>query len=133
MVLPAIRTVGFRPSKARSDYVPLIHAKLALLGELWWHDEDALGHVADVAGFTARKLWVSSANFTRSSRMSLEIGYWTEEFALVEGMERFLLRLIASSEGLDGEDEPRPQLLPVEYDDAAFAEAMAEMDEEEDY
>jgi hypothetical protein len=31
--------------------VPLMHAKVALLGELWWHDEDALGHVADVIGF----------------------------------------------------------------------------------
>jgi hypothetical protein len=137
VVLPAVRTLGFRP-QTKSDFVPLMHAKLVLLGELWWHDVDALGHVTDVIGFTPRKLWVSSANFTRSSRDSLEFGYWTEEPALVEGIERFLLKLVASSEGLDGDEEPKPQLLPVEYDDEAFAEVMAEMepdeeDDEEDY
>lgn len=136
VVLPTVRTIGFR--KTGKHLVPLMHAKLALLGDLWWHDEDALGHVADVYGFRARRLWVSSANFTSSSRRSLEHGFWTDEPSLVEGYERFLLKLVGASEGLDGEDEPTPQLLPVEYDDEAMREGMAEMtwdesDEEEDY
>jgi hypothetical protein len=132
LVIPTIRTLGFRRQASGSGYVPLMHAKLALLGELWWHDEDALGHVADVTGFSARRLWVSSANFTLSSRASLEFGYWTEEPALLEGMERFLLRIVAASEGLAGADEPTPQFLPVDYDDEAMREAMAEIEWDEE-
>lgn len=136
VVLPTVRTIGFRPKDRR--LVPLMHAKLALLGDLWWHDEDALGHVSDVYGFRAQRLWLSSANFTSSSRLSLEHGFWTREPRLLEGYQDFLLRLVAASEGLVGEDEPNPQLLPVEYDDEAMAEAMSEMrwdeeDDEEDY
>lgn len=100
--VPTIRTLGFRklPGPVESS-PPLLHAKLAVLGHLWWHDEDRVSGIADVTGFDARRLWVSSANFTSSSRRSLEIGYWTEEPALVSGAERFLTRLMRSSEGLD--------------------------------
>jgi len=132
LVIPTVRALGFRRQASGSGHVPLMHAKLALMGELWWHDEDALGHVADVTGFRARRLWVSSANFTVSSRASLEYGFWTEDPALLEGMERFLLRLVAASEGLAGADEPAPQFLPVDYDDEAMREAMAEIEWDED-
>lgn len=132
LVIPTVRTLGFRRAASESGYVPLMHAKLALLGELWWHDEDALGYVADVTGFRARRLWVSSANFTVSSRASLEYGFWTEDPALLEGMERFLLRLVAASEGLSGADKPTPQFLPVDYDDEAMREAMHETEWSED-
>lgn len=131
LVIPTVRTLGFRRQVSKSGHVPLMHAKLALLGELWWHDEDALGHVADVTGFRARRLWVSSANFTVSSRASLEYGYWTAEPALLEGMERFLLRLVAASEGLAGAEEPTPQFLPVDYDDETMREAMDEIEWDE--
>lgn len=124
-VVPTIRTLGYRK---RGDFPPIMHAKLALLGHLWWHDEGPLGHVEDVVGFTPRRLWVSSANFTSSSRRSLEFGYWTEDPALVKGTERFLVKLIRSSEGLDPDaDSFDPELVPVEFDDAAMAEAVAEM------
>jgi hypothetical protein len=107
---------------------PIIHAKLALLGHLWWHDEGPLGHVEDVIGFTPRRLWVSSANFTRSSRGSLEFGFWTEDPALVDGAERFLIKLMRSSEGLDpAADAFEPDLVPIEFDDLAMAEAWAEL------
>lgn len=131
VVMPSVRTLGFRKSGKRQ--VPLMHAKLALLGDLWWHDEGPLGHVADVYGFRPRRLWVSSANFTDASRRSLEHGYWTSDPQLLAGYERFLLKLIAASEGLGGEDEPYPELLSVEFDDDAMAEAAAEMawDEED--
>jgi hypothetical protein len=122
--IPAIRTLGFRK---RDDLPPIMHAKLALLGHLWWHDEGPRGHPDDVLGFSATRLWVSSANFTQASRRSLEFGYWTEEPALVQGAERFLLKAIRSSEGLDPEsDSLDPELAPVDFDDAAFAEVMAE-------
>jgi hypothetical protein len=77
--LPMIRTLG-----SRQTYPLMAHAKLALPGHLWWHDEDDFG-VADIVRFERRRLWVSSANFTFNSRRSLEFGYWTEDAALVEG------------------------------------------------
>jgi hypothetical protein len=134
-VVPTIRTIGYRKLRNR-DMPPFIHAKLALLGNLWWHDEGALGHVEDVIGFTPRRLWVSSANFTASSRRSLEFGYWTEDDALVQGAERFLVNLMRASEGLDPDaDSFDPDLAPVEFDEEAIAETMADLswdDDEED-
>jgi|GEM_PF-3140959 len=120
--VPTIRTIGFR--RAGKVAPPILHAKLALLGNLWWHDEDGVGGVADVIGFEARRLWVSSANFTGSSRNSLEFGYWTEDPALVRGAERFLVKLMRSSEALEPDaDAFEPELAPVEYDDVAMVEA----------
>jgi hypothetical protein len=127
-VVPTIRTLGFR-----GDFTPIMHAKLALLGHLWWSDDDGLGE--EVTGFKPRRLWVSSANFTNSSRRSLEFGDWTEDAALVEGAERFLLKAIEFSEDLDAEaDHLEPDLAPVEFDDVAIAEVVAEMDlDDEDF
>jgi hypothetical protein len=131
-VIPTIRTLGFR---RRGLLVPIIHAKLALLGHLWWHDEGPPGHVEDVIGFAPRRLWVSSANYTRASRHSLEFGYWTEDQSLIEGAARFLVKLMRSSEALDPEaDVFEPDLAPVAFDDVAMAEAWAQLhwDELED-
>jgi len=123
--VPSVRSLGFRAR--RPALVPIIHAKMALLGHFWWHDEGPIGNVEDVLGFTAKRLWVSSANFTRGSRRSLEFGYWTEDPALVEGAQRFLLRLIAASEAIDAAPEHLdPELVRVEYDDEAMADALAE-------
>jgi hypothetical protein len=130
-VVPTIRTLGYRRLDDRLP--PIIHAKLALLGHLWWHDEGPLGHVDDVIGFAPRRLWVSSANFTRSSRASLEFGYWTEDPELVGGAERFLVKLMRASEGLDpAADAFEPDLAPFEFDDEAMAEAWAELRGDED-
>jgi hypothetical protein len=74
--MSTVRTLGYR--KVDDRLVPIIHAKLALLGELWWHDEGALGHVEEVIGFRPHRLWVSSANFTRNSRKSLDFGVLDE-------------------------------------------------------
>ena len=124
-VVPTIRTLGWR--KTGNENVPILHAKLALLGHLWWHDEDGLGMVSDEIGFRARRLWISSANFTRSSRSSLEFGFWTEEQSLLDGAERFLVLLMASSEGVDPESDAfRPDLAPYEFDDEAMADYAAE-------
>jgi hypothetical protein len=133
--IPTIRTVGFRPLKGSLESSPpIVHAKLALLGNLWWHDEGPLGHVADVIGFRARRLWISSANFTRSSRRSLEFGYWTEDPALLSGTERFLIKLMRSSEGVDPEsDSLNPEFADVEYDQTAMAEAWAAMHEDDEW
>lgn len=123
-VVPTIRTLGWRKTHA---FVPIVHAKLALLGHMWWHDEDGFGFVDDVIGFRARRLWISSANFTKSSRRSLEFGFWTEEPSLLGGAERFLVMLMGSSEGLDPESDVfQPDLAPYEFDDEAMADYAAE-------
>ena len=111
--IPTIRTLGFRQSGDNDD-PPIPHAKLALLGHLWWHDEDAQGHVEDIVGFDARRLWISSANFTSSSRRNIEFGYWTEDPALIQGAERLLVTLMGSSEALDPDSDLfDPELLEV--------------------
>lgn len=125
-VIPTIRTLGWRRARSQ-DLVPIVHAKLALLGHMWWHDEDALGYVDDVIGFRARRLWISSANFTRSSRGSLEFGFWTEQPSLLDGAERFLVKLMGASEGVDpAPDVFQPDLAPYEFDDEAMADYAAE-------
>ena len=62
--------------------------------------------VVDVIGFTGVRLWISSANFTRSSPRNLELGFWTEEPTLLDGAQRFLVQVMASSEGVDSESTP---------------------------
>jgi hypothetical protein len=126
--ISTIRTLGFRKAPGEARQQPLLHAKMALLGHLWWHDEDESGGVAEMIGFQASRLWISSANFTSASRRSLEFGYWTEDPTLVHGAERFLVKLMRSSEALDpASDSFDPELVPVEYDDEAMAQAMADM------
>ena len=117
--VPTIRTLGFRKTgKASGEKPPpILHAKLALLGNLWWHDEADWGP-EDVMGFEGKRLWVSSANFTSSSRRSIELGYWTENPPLVQAAERFLVKLMRSIEGLDPDaDSFDPDLVDVDHDD----------------
>lgn len=124
-VVPTVRTLGWRP--APGDIVPIVHAKLALLGHLWWHDEDELGYVDEVIGFRARRIWISSANLTRASRRSLEFGFWTEEPSLLAGAERFLVKMMGSSEAVNPTtDAFEPDLAPYEFDDEAMADYAAE-------
>jgi len=131
-VIPTFRTIGYR--KRPGTFPPIAHAKLVLLGTISWTDEDPVGGVTDHVWFNAKRLWVSSDNFTYGSRRSLEIGYWTEDAELVDGVERFLVKLIGASEDLDAlSDTPDPELAEVEFDDDAMAEAAAEsyFDDEE--
>jgi hypothetical protein len=122
--LPALRTLGYR--KAGNHLVPILHTKMLLLGELWWHDEDGLGGVADVTGFTPHRLWLGSANGTGSSRRSLEFGLWLEDPGLLKAAQRFLIEVLAQSEDLDPDsDDLTPDLVVPDYDDEAMWEAMA--------
>jgi hypothetical protein len=131
IMLSALRAIGYR--KTDDEYVPILHTKMVLLGEVWWHDEDALGHVADVIGFEPQRLWVASANGTRSSRKSLEFGFWLDDPELLRQAKRFLTELLSYSEEFDPDaDVPEPSLVEPEYDDEAFAEAMPDWDEYED-
>lgn len=120
--LPSLRTIGYR--KAGDRLVPLLHTKMVVLGELWWHDEDEFG-TADVTGFRPKKLWLASANGTASSRANLEFGVWLTDPALLREATRFLGGLLSHSEDLDP-DTPgmEPDLVEPDYDDAAFFEAI---------
>lgn len=129
--LPALRTIGYR--KVGQHLVPILHTKMMLLGELWWHDEDALGGVADVIGFTPRRLWLGSANGTASSRRSLEFGMWVEDADLLDAAQRFLVGVLAQSEELDPDsDGLEPDLVTPEYDDEAMWEAMMALADDEE-
>jgi len=87
-----VREVGFR---RRDDHslVPIVHAKILLLGTMMWTDEHPSGHVDDHIWFEPECLWVGSANFTRSSRRSLEMGLWTSEPKLLTAARQFLTSL----------------------------------------
>lgn len=128
LVVPAFRSIG--PRRTGNHLVPILHTKMMLLGYLWWHDEGPLGHVEDVIGFTAEKLWLGSANGTRSSRSNLELGVWLTDEALLATARRFLTTVIEHSEDIDPvNDLFEPELAGVEFDDDAMAEADLWSDE----
>jgi hypothetical protein len=121
--LPALRSLGYR--KAGEHLVPILHTKMLLLGELWWHDEDGSGAVADVVGFTPSRLWLGSANGTESSRRSLEFGLWTQDPGLMEAAQKFLAEVVAQSEELDPDSNTlTPDLIEPDYDDEEMWEAL---------
>lgn len=127
VALPTFRTVGERKTAPAYRPVPFAHAKLAVLGNICWTDEHPSGALVDEVFFWPRRLWVSSANFTYQSRTSAEFGYWTEHTDLVTATTRFLVELIGCSEDLDSTaDESDPELVEVELDHAAMAEAAYE-------
>ncbi len=134
LTLPALRTIGYR--KTGDRLVPILHTKMVLLGELWWHDEDELGYPADVIGFRPQRLWVASANGTTSSRGNLELGFWLAEPTLLRKAQYFLTEVLHHSENLDPDaDISEPDLVEPDYDDLAFAETVADLrdgDEDEE-
>jgi hypothetical protein len=131
IMLPALRAIGYR--KTGNGLVPILHTKMVLLGELWWHDEDEFG-TADVTGFRPQRLWVASANGTASSRRNLEFGFWLHDPELLRQATRFLTELLRHSEDFDPEaDALEPDLVEPDYDDVAFAEALASMPDWDEY
>lgn len=123
--VPTLRTIGYR--KDGKDLVPILHTKMVLLGELWWHDEDPLGGAADVIGFRPVRLWLGSANGTTSSRSNLEFGLWLDDPTLLREAKRFLAEVIRHSEGLDPDGSHfEPELTEPHYDDDAFAEYLGQ-------
>lgn len=121
-----MREVGFR---RRDDHslVPIVHAKILLLGTMMWTDEHPSGHVDDHIWFEPECLWVGSANFTRSSRRSLEMGLWTSEPKLLTAARQFLTTLVSISEPLGtGPDIVDPELEPVQFDHEAFLDYLAD-------
>lgn len=123
--IKGLRTVGYRDTGDR--IVPLLHAKMMLLGDLHWHYEDELGLSADILIFHPRRLWIGRANGTYGSRFSLEFCCWQTDLELLTQAQQFLTQLIAHSEDLDPDsDDMDPDLAEVEFDGEAMAEALVE-------
>ena len=64
----AVRELGFRRSGNR--LVPIVHAKILLIEQMCWTDEHPSGYMVDTLYFQPERLWIGSANFTKSSRGS---------------------------------------------------------------
>jgi len=121
-----VREVGFR--KIDQRLVPIVHAKIMLLGRMGWTDEHPSGHVVDDLHFVPERLWIGSANFTQTSRQSLEMGMWTTDARLLRAARIWLLGLVSISEPLAvGADDADPELMPVAYDDDAIMEYFREV------
>lgn len=118
--LGPIRVAGWRRRAA-----PLLHAKLLVLGDVQtWEDDDNLETWGMNYRFTPKLAWLGSANWTGPAGRHLEFGLWTRDQALIDCVFRFLLDVVRYSEPLiTGSDQPRPELEPVEWDDAAMIEA----------
>ncbi|MFC4495427.1 hypothetical protein ACFPA8_14935 [Streptomyces ovatisporus] len=99
--LSALRTLGSSGEHDGHGAESVLHTKLLMLGELWWHDEATLGEAADVAEFTPHRLWLGSANGTARSRTNLEFGLWLDDRALLESARQFMVQLLARSEDWD--------------------------------
>lgn len=128
LTIPGLRAFGYR--KTAGQPVPLLHAKMVLLGDLRWQDEDEFGYPADILFFEPRRLWTGSANGTAASRLSLEWGCWQTEPQLFIHAKRFLTQVIAHSEDFDPDsDDMNPELVEFEYDDAAMIEALADAED----
>jgi hypothetical protein len=123
--IPPIRELGFR--RVGDELVPIVHAKLALVGQMRWTEDHPSGYLVDEIYFAPQRLWIGSANFTQASRRSLEVGMWTSDPEMIAGALRFLLSLIGASEPLgSSHDHMAPELIPVEYDDEAILENLRE-------
>ncbi|MET9357409.1 hypothetical protein ABZY14_31205 [Streptomyces sp. NPDC006617] len=101
--LPALRSLGYR--KAGEHLVPILHTKMLLLGD--------------------SRLWLGSANGTKSSRRSLEFGLWTQDPGLMDAAQKFLAEVVAQSEELDPDSNTlTPDLIEPDYDDEEMWEAL---------
>lgn len=123
--LGPVRLLGWRggdPGK------PLIHAKLLVLGEIAWvtYSPDVAPEFEELH-FLPQAVWWGSANWTEGSRSHLEVGFWCDDPALAREATAFVSDLIAFSEPVGSTCAgPAPNLVTVEFDDEAMAEAARE-------
>lgn len=122
-LLGSVRVAG-RGRRRERETLPLVHAKVVLVGLVHETDEGPLGHVEDNVVFEPQRVWMGSANLTYNARRGVEFGMWSGDRALVEHARDFLADLAAYSEPLGSDHlDPAPEYLEVEYDDEAMAEA----------
>jgi hypothetical protein len=119
-----IRLTGWRGPGGK----PLAHAKLLVLGELFWPNIDRDDEWYDEETvFEATSLWWGSANLTDRPGDHLEVGFWCDDPELLRSAVGFMDVLLAFSEPADSSCAgPEPNLLRVEWDDDAMWEAVAD-------
>ena len=125
---------GSRLARQQDSPKPLLHAKLLVLGDLVlnvYGPDDSYGE--ERLDFEPRTVWWGSANWTEMARSHLEVGFACDDPALAEQAADFVADVIAFSEPVTTTSPtPKPNLVRVEFDDAAMAEAAREMDQEYD-
>jgi hypothetical protein len=128
--LGPVRVLGHR-GRHGDDRKPLPHAKLLVLGELT-HSHDPWGECSEPR-FEPQTVWWGSANWTNPSQTHLEAGFACDDPALVREATDFLAEVIAFSEPVGTTCAgPEPNLVRVEYDDAAMAAAAEEIADDGD-
>jgi hypothetical protein len=128
--LEPVRMFGWR--KIGNRQVPILHAKLAVCCVAYtWEGE--MGGWDDL--LSPLRVWMGSANWTRGSLRHLEFGAWTHDQALAKAALEFVTDVIRSSEPFDSTAvPPTPELVEGRWDNDAFAELAAEMQEaDEDF
>ncbi len=129
-----VRVVGWRGAGRK----PLLHAKLLVLGEIdvvSYGPDDGPG--LEGLRFLPQSVWWGSANWTERSRSHLEVGFMCNDPSLAGEATDFIADVIAFSEPVGTTCAgPEPNLLRVQYDDDAMAEAdrehyFAHLEEEE--
>jgi len=74
--------------------------------------------------FVPQSVWWGSANWTETAQKHLEVGFWTDDTDLAREAAYFVGDVIAFSEPVGSTSPgPRPDLVRLEYDEAAMAEA----------
>jgi hypothetical protein len=132
MRFESLRVAGV--SKQSNSTVPLVHAKLLLLGAICYSDEGPGGHLGDFYTFEPRQVWLGSSNLTRNARRNLEFGIWTDDPSLLAHTKKYLSNLLTYTEPFDSyRAHPEPELVPYEFDEEAMAEAAADMRGEDKY
>lgn len=119
-----VRLVGYRKTSGGRS-VPLLHAKLMVVGCSWIWENDGGGWDEH---FTPIAAWTGSANWTVMAGKHLELGLWTEDPAFCSHAWEFVSDVMAFSEPFhSGAAGPEPSLVPVTWDDDAFVELLQEM------
>ncbi|OMC26433.1 hypothetical protein A5738_02885 [Mycobacterium colombiense] len=117
-------------SRVRNDqHKPIAHAKLLVLGEIGVESfgPDFAPDYDEECRFIPQRVWFGSANWTEAARNHLETGFACDDAQLVEEATSFIAEMIAFSEPVDSASVgPEPNLVQVEYDEDAIAQAAAE-------
>jgi hypothetical protein len=119
LALGPVRAAGWSQDRA-----PLVHVKMLVAGRTWvWENDWA----QEEFRFTPLRTWMGSANWTAFAPSHLEFGMWSDDPALMDRNQRFLLDVVRFSQPLDSATPgPEPELVHSDWDDEAFAQYAAE-------
>lgn len=103
---------------------PLLHAKVAVCGELWFGEGD-WGY--ERQGIRAVRAWMGSANWTERSAVHTEVGVWVDDREFASQALDFVSSVVLRSEPLNSANViPDPEFEIAELDDDEFASYAAE-------